>query len=123
MKYNTNGGLIAGAPTTTRYILYGKKTPLLSDLSLEHYEFKGWYDEPDEGNIFNSNAVIITQIIIYAQWTNKQYRVSFESDSGSDTVMVKSLTPITHKPVYSLEEHYVFDGWYFPHLDQCYLLK
>ncbi len=111
---NTNGGLIAGAPTTTEYILYEEKASPPSDPSQEHYGFKGWYDAFMGGNIFDFDTPVTTQTIVYAQWTNKQYTVSFSIDGGGaiDFVTVKSLTPISRGPIYASKEHYVLDGWY-----------
>ncbi len=113
VTFNGNGGLISGDPTVTEYILYGEKIPPPSDPSREHYGFKGWYDNPDEGNVFNFNDAITNQTIVYARWTNKQYTVSFDTDGGSviDPVMVNSLTPVA-RPADPITNHYVLEGWY-----------
>ncbi len=91
----TNGGSITLAPVTTKYILYGEKASPPSDPSQEHYGFKGWYNTPSDGNIFSFDTPITTQTTIYAQWTNKQYRVRFYRGANLlDTVLATSLTAI-----------------------------
>ncbi len=97
VNFDTNGGNINGAPTTTQYVISGNKVPSLpSDPSQEHYGFKGWYDAPSGGNIFDFNASITTQTTVYAQWTNKQYRVRFyQGLTLLDTIPVTSLTVIS----------------------------
>ncbi len=113
VTFNANGGLINGDPTVTEYILYGEKATQPSDPSQEHYGFKGWYDAPSGGNTFDFNTPITTQTIVYAQWTNKQYKVSFDTDGKSaiGPVTVNSLAPVL-KPVDPTTNHYAFEGWY-----------
>ncbi len=112
--FNANGGLISGDPTATEYILYGEKVSSPSDPSQEHYGFKGWYDAITGGNIFDFTTTdITTQTTVYAQWTNKQYKVSFDTAGGTaiSPVMVKSLTPID-RPIDPATNHYILEGWY-----------
>ncbi len=114
--FNANGGLISADPTATEYILYGEKVSPPSDPSREHYGFKGWYDAITGGNIFDFTTTdITTQTIIYARWTNKQYKVSFDADGGSaiDPVTVDSLTPVAKPADPTPPEHYSsLEGWY-----------
>ncbi len=114
--FNANGGLISADPTATEYILYGEKVSPPSDPSREHYGFKGWYDAIIGGNIFDFTTTdITTQTIIYARWTNKQYKVSFDADGGSaiDPVTVDSLTPVAKPADPTPPEHYSsLEGWY-----------
>ncbi len=112
--FNANGGLISGDPTVTEYILYGEKVPPPSDPSREHYGFEGWYDASSGGSIFDFTTTdITTQTTAYAQWTNKQYKVSFDTDGGStiNPVIVNSLTPVA-KPADPITNHYVLEDWY-----------
>ncbi len=95
ITFDANGGLIGGNPIADEYILYGKKVSPPSDPFLEHYGFKGWYDAPIDGNIFDFDTPVTTQTIVYAQWTNKQYQVRFYQGANSqDTVLATSLTVI-----------------------------
>ncbi len=104
--FNANGGLISGDPTVTKYILYGEKATQPSDPSQEHYGFKGWYNAITGGNVFDFTTTdITTQTIVYAQWTNKQYRVRFYRGTKLlDTVSVASLTeiPAINYPVHPI---------------------
>ncbi len=112
--FNANGGLISGDPTATEYILYGEKASPPLDPSQEHYGFKGWYDAITGGNVFDFTTTdITTQTTVYAQWTNKQYKVSFDTAGGTaiSPVMVKSLTPID-RPIDPATNHYVLEDWY-----------
>ncbi len=114
VTFYRNGGEIINVAPTTEYILYGEKVSPPSDPSQRHYGFKGWYDAPSGGNVFDSNTPITTQTIIYAQWTNNQYKVSFETYAGTpiSSVTVNSLTPVD-RPVDPTGEHYYsFEGWY-----------
>ncbi len=114
VTFYRNGGEIINAAPTTEYILYGEKVSPPSDPSQRHYGFKGWYDAPSGGNVFDSNTPITTQTTVYARWTNKQYKVSFETYTGTPipSVTVNSLTPVD-RPVDPTGEHYSsLEGWY-----------
>ncbi len=115
VTFNANGGLIIGDPTVTEYILYGEKASPPSDPSQEHYGFKGWYNAPSGGNTFNFDTPITTQTTVYAQWTNKQYKVSFETYAGTPipSVTVNSSNSVNKPATDPTSEHYSsFEGWY-----------
>ncbi len=115
VTFNANGGLISGDPTVAEYILYGEKVSPPSDPSREHYGFEGWYNAPSGGNTFNFDTPITTQITVYAQWTNKQYKVSFETYAGTPipSVTVNSLNSVNKPATDPTSDHYSsFEGWY-----------
>ncbi len=114
VTFYRNGRQLINAVPTTEYILYGEKASPPLDPSQSHYGFKGWHDAPSGGNVFDSNAPITTQTTVYARWTNKQYKVSFETYTGTPipSVTVNSLTPVD-RPVDPTGEHYYsLEGWY-----------
>ncbi len=116
VTFNANGGLISGDPTVTEYVLYGEKASPPSDPSQEHYGFKGWYDASSGGSIFDFTTTdITTQITAYAQWTNKQYKVSFETYAGTPipSVTVNSSNLVNKPATDPTSDHYSsFEGWY-----------
>ncbi len=116
VTFNANGGLISGDPTVTEYVLYGEKVSPPSDPSQEHYGFKGWYDASSGGSIFDFTTTdITTQITAYAQWTNKQYKVSFETYAGTPipSVTVNSSNLVNKPATDPTSDHYSsFEGWY-----------
>ncbi len=116
VTFNANGGLISGDPTVTEYVLYGEKVSPPSDPSREHYGFKGWYNAPSGGSIFDFTTTdITTQTTAYAQWTNKQYKVSFETYAGTPipSVTVNSSNLVNKPATDPTSDHYSsFEGWY-----------
>ncbi len=116
VTFNANGGLISGDPIVTEYVLYGEKASPPSDPSQEHYGFKGWYDASSGGSIFDFTTTdITTQTTAYAQWTNKQYKVSFETYAGTPipSVTVNSSNSVNKPATDPTSEHYSsFEGWY-----------
>ena len=134
LTVNPNGGLINGdgsskvLDTKLRFntgncwdISYLKPTR-------EGFEFLGWYDAPENGNIvYDSNGKCINNgnywkdssyvnpnnLTVYAQW-KKQYTLTFDANGG--TVSETSKTITEGSQVGSLptptKEGYEFYGWY-----------
>lgn len=77
------------------------------------YTFNGWYDAATGGNKITFPYTPTASIILYAQWTQPSYTVTFDAKGGS-AVEAKTITPgssIATEPV-TTKPGYTFDGWY-----------
>lgn len=90
------------------------------NLTKTDYNFKGWYEKEASGEYKTvsfdfDNTIVEKNIILYAKWEKKQYRIEFY-----DTDMN---TPINEKTLYDIDsdidvptpknrEGYIFEGWY-----------
>lgn len=75
------------------------------------YNLNGWFCNDEEWR-FNSD-VVLNDMILTAQWTAKQYTVSFVNEKGAnpDDMNVTYDSQVT-LPIVSSVEGYTFGGWY-----------
>ncbi|EKB1221397.1 InlB B-repeat-containing protein [Listeria monocytogenes] len=79
----------------------------------EGYTFTGWYDEKTGGNKwdFGTDKMPANNLTLYAQFSMKQYTVTFDVDGKTTKQMVdyQALLPEPTKPT---KEGHTFTGWY-----------
>ena len=78
------------------------------------YKFKGWNTERDgSGTWFNETTPIDDDIILYAQWEDMIYTVTFESNGGSNVPSENvKYDQTVNAPYTPVKEGYTLDGWY-----------
>lgn len=61
---------------------YGKSLGALPTVTRKGYEFTGWYTEQTGGSAINSSTTITSNVIYYAHWSAKQYKITYDLDGG-----------------------------------------
>ena len=104
VKFNTG----YSATVSDQKVFEGKKVER-PQLDRTGYELNGWYCNGEEWR-FNSD-VVLNDMTLSAQWTAKQYTLTFNSDGGSP---VDNMT-VTFDSNYTLpsttKDLYTFNGW------------
>ena len=79
----------------------------------EGYAFEGWYTDSNLTNKYDFNSEILSNITLYAKWTEAKYTIKFNSDGGTpvDEITAKYESAIA-EPESPTKEGYVFSGWY-----------
>ncbi|MDO5044944.1 MAG: InlB B-repeat-containing protein, partial [Coriobacteriia bacterium] len=93
-----------------QYITEGGKATKPVNPTKEGYTFDKWVDE--NGNEFNFNTPITSDIKLFASWSNLIYEVTFDTDGGSDV----SNRYVSHnvkleKPEDPTKTGHTFDKW------------
>ena len=110
---DANGGSISNATKTVTYAsTYGD----LGTPTRTGYTFSGWYTAASGGTkILADTKVSITKdTTLYAQWTVKQYTVTFNANGGT---VGTSSTKVNYGATYGTlptptRDYYTFTGWY-----------
>jgi uncharacterized repeat protein (TIGR02543 family) len=107
-----------GVKTSNEYITltYGQAYGELPVLQLKNYTFKGWYSEPSGGYVINPTQIFNWNWdqTIYAQWSGKEYTLSFEPEGGSigtSQIKVNYGQAYGNLPV-PYRMGYTFAGWF-----------
>lgn len=79
-----------------------------------HYDFAGWFDQPEGGTKYDKLYNEIDDKTFYARWIPKTYHLSFETNGGSE---IKGSFPFTYgKPIEidkrTYRTNYDFEGWF-----------
>ena len=115
VSFDSNGGSIHSYITVTYDSTYGNlPTPTRTG-----YEFDGWFTSENGGTKVEArtNVEITSAQTLYAQWTARNYTVSFNLNTGTGTA--PKVITVTYDGTYtSLPENsgsktgYTFTGWY-----------
>jgi len=120
---SANGGTISSTSgwsgsgsVAIKKVSYGSAYSTLPSVSRTGYNLKGWYDAASGGTQISTGTAMnkTSDHIIYAQWTIKNYVITFNSNGGSGTM---SNQLVSHGSTVSLTRNafkrsgYVFMGW------------
>ena len=117
VTFDSTGGSEVIEKTMTA--TYGEQLGAMPVPIRKGYFFRGWYDAPVDGKCYgNSDGQSTSQYdktencTLYAQWTIKQYTITFDTAGGSE------IAPITQDydtaitaPADPTREGYTFIGW------------
>ena len=114
ITFNANGGTLS---TVSLKVTYDDTYSDLPTPTRTGYDFAGWYTDATGGSkISNGQQVSITSDTrLYAHWTGKQYKVTFNAMGGSCS---KTEQYVTYGNTYGSlpqpvkEGNYAFDGWF-----------
>ena len=84
VSYNFNRG-DSTEPSTETVEHGGTAAEPTTDPTWTGYTFNGWFDAATGGDAFDFGTVVTTNIDLYAQWTIKQYTVSYNVNEGEGT--------------------------------------
>ena len=115
VSLNANGGTTSSSSVTVA-VAVGETYGTLPTPTRTGYTFDGWYDQLSGGNEITSNTIVTktTAHTLYAHWTAKSIKVSFNVNGGSSS---HSPINVTYGNVYGdlptpTRTGYTFDGWY-----------
>jgi uncharacterized repeat protein (TIGR02543 family) len=78
-----------------------------------HYDFVGWYQDPDLVHVWDFETLISSNLNLYAKWTIHKHTVVFDSRGGSPVLqMVLDYGAAIPRPEPPSREGYLFSGWY-----------
>ncbi|MCL2557588.1 MAG: InlB B-repeat-containing protein [Treponema sp.] len=77
------------------------------------FDFIGWFEAEDGGELFDFDAPIAANVTIHARWEESRFTVSFNTHGGSDRVAQRVLPGgAAEKPSDPTMDGNVFSGWY-----------
>lgn len=113
VTFNANGGTTS---TDTKSVTYASTYGTLPTPTRTGYTFNGWYTAATGGSkITSTSTVSITaDQTLYAQWTAKTFKVTFNPNGGTTITSNKT---VTYDAEYGTlptptRTGYTFDGWY-----------
>lgn len=120
VSFDANGGNMM-TDSTSKKVTYGSTYGTLLAATRIGYDFAGWYTAKEDGTaIVADNTVNITgDTTLYAHWTAKNFKVSFDTNqgSGSSTPTAVNSINVTYDDSYGNlpvtgRTGYTFNGWY-----------
>ena len=109
VSFNTDG---AGS-VDTRNVTYGQPIGELPELRKDGYTFNGWKDQ--DGNVVTENTVVKGKLDLEADFTAKEYNITYNLDKGTVTPSDVNPTKYTIEDEFDLvnptRKGYTFAGW------------
>ncbi len=101
---------------TDKIVYYGQTYGELPVPTRKNYDFKGWSNLKEDGEIINSSTIVSVLVnqTLYAQWKASEYKVTFDANGGtiSDNQRVLVYGDNIGTLPEPKREYYRFDGWY-----------
>lgn len=114
IRFDPRGGKCS---KTEKEVTYDETYGSLPTPSRTHYEFKGWFTDPEDGSQVTAGDTvrILTDQNLYAHWEPETYTVRFDSNGGTEPSPIRQ--EVTYGEPYGTlpsvtREHYAFLGWY-----------
>ena len=113
VTFNANGGSVS---QTSIKVILGATYGTLPTPTRTGYDFTGWYDAPNGGNLITSSTVVSNGAnhTLYAHWTIHQYTLTFNANGG---VCVTKSQKVAYGSAYGklptpTRDGYSFQGWF-----------
>ncbi len=112
LKFNAGGGTVS---PSSMVVAHGCKPTVLPTPTWAKHDFDGWYTSPDGGTRITTDSTILSDMTLYAHWTEvTYYTLSFDPNGGTvsptSMVVAHGCKPTTlPTPV---QEDNTFLGWY-----------
>lgn len=102
--------------SATKVVIAGEAYGTLPTASNDKYDFAGWYTEKNGGTKVDATTIvsISENHTIYARWSNKKYKVTFDAAGGKadkDSITVENSKKYGELPK-AEKKGYVFAGWF-----------
>lgn len=112
VTFDANGGECSTALLTVFYNGTYDELPVPTRTG---YKFAGWYTAKDGGALVENDSVhkSLSNIVLYAHWTQKEYTIKFDASDGVCEVANKKVKYESAYGVLPTAEKagYTFDGW------------
>ena len=87
------------------------------DPTKEGYTFDGWFSDVALEVAYDFEALISTDLTLYAKWEHNVYSISFDPNGGSGSIQVKSAVHgntlvETERPTQPTQDGFNFVGWF-----------
>ena len=103
------------AEGTSEVVQYGKMVTKLADPKADGYQFKGWYTQENDGELFDFTQPIKEDVTVYAHWskveTNHTVYFNCGGKAEGSTKVVQYGEKVT-PPADPKADGYQFKGWY-----------
>lgn len=113
ITFDSNGGSVG---TTSKYVYYGQTYGDLPVAEKENYIFAGWYTEANSGAQITAETVVNSLVNqkLYAHWTPKTFKVTFNANGGTVDTATKTLTFGNNYGTLPTptRDYYNFIGWF-----------
>lgn len=103
------------AEGTSEVVQYGKMVTKPADPKADGYQFKGWYTQENDGELFDFTQPIKEDVTVYAHWSEVKPDHTVYFDCGSQAKgfsVVVQYEKTVKKPTDPEAKGYQFDGWY-----------
>ena len=115
-----NGGMVSTVNSATITVKKGDEYGNLPDLTLNGFEFKGWYTEAIGGDLITENTIVSenNDHILFAHWEEKELIITVSFDgNGNDVSNIPNNKTVTLGQKYGelatpVRDGYEFLGWY-----------
>ena len=114
VTFNANGGKFAAGVKKSVTVNKGKKVGKLPKVTRTGYSLKGWYTKKSGGTKVASTMKVNKKATYYAQWTVKQYTLSFNANGGNVTTASRKVafnSGYGDLPT-ATRSGYTMTGWY-----------
>lgn len=113
ITFDANGGSVG---TTSKYVYYGQTYGNLPVAEKVNYTFAGWYTEANGGKGITADTVVDSLVNqkLYAHWTPKTFKVTFNANGGTVDTATKTLTFGNNYGTLPTptRDYYNFIGWF-----------
>ena len=111
VSFDTNGGSEVSGQTVESNKLAAKPE---TEPVKEGFTFAGWYADKDCKTEYDFKAAVKTDVTIYAKWTINSYKVTFDTNGGSEVSgQTVEWNKLAAKPeTEPTKEGFTFAGWY-----------
>jgi len=109
INFNTTGG------SEVNSITQNENSAVVAPASpiQPHYDFAGWYTEPELLNEYEFVVMPINDITLYAKWTVSQSTITLSNHLSDDVVEItQDEESIVTTPNNPTNEYFFFSGWY-----------
>ena len=114
-KYNVTFDTNGGSEAASQVVLWGENASQPENAPVkEGYTFAGWYGDKECTIPYDFSKEIKEDTTIYAKWTINTYKVSFDTNGGSEVSgQTVEWNKLAAKPeTEPVKEGYTFAGWY-----------
>ncbi|MCR2822931.1 InlB B-repeat-containing protein [Lederbergia panacisoli] len=109
VRFESNGGSTVSDETVN----FGDKAMTPKTPSKVGHTFAGWYTDALLTELYDFETSVVSDITLYAKWTINEYKVSYESNGGSNVSSEDvNYEEKASEPVDPTKEGHTFAGWY-----------
>ena len=86
ITFNSNGG----TSVAPQNVNAGEKLTEPSTPTKEGFTFDGWYEDATLNTKFDFNTSVVSNLTLYAKWTENKYTLTFDANGGTGSMTAKT---------------------------------